>query len=328
MISWGIIGCGDVAEVKSGPAFQITEGSELVAVMRRDAVKAADFARRHGVPYWYANAEQLLANDAINAVYIATPPSTHFYYTERALAAGKNVYLEKPMVLNLAEADAICAMAERYPTSLTVAHYRRYLPAFILVKELLESGAIGVPRSATIEILQAQNNPSIIANSEDNWRVDPAVSGGGLFYDIAPHQIDLMTQYFGSIRSASGASYNQTKINACPDYTQGSIEFENGMIFNGVWAFNVSEASSCERCMIHGSAGRIEFSFYGSEVILQQGEASKTYHFEAEKHVQRPMVEAVVRYFSGDQNHNPCSAAEARIVASVMEAFSVTPENL
>src|SRR6185436_2348451 len=94
-IRWGAIGCGDVCEVKSGPGFQKAAGSQLVAVMRRDRDKAADFARRHGVPRFYADAEALIADPEVNAIYVATPPSTHMLYTKMAAAAGKPVYVEK-----------------------------------------------------------------------------------------------------------------------------------------------------------------------------------------------------------------------------------------
>ena len=97
-INWGIIGCGDVTELKSGPAFNKVSNSSLVAVMRRDAAKAEDYAKRHGVPKWYSNAEALIKDPDVNAIYIATPPSSHLEYAMAAMNAGKPVYVEKPMV--------------------------------------------------------------------------------------------------------------------------------------------------------------------------------------------------------------------------------------
>ena len=87
MIRWGIIGCGDVTEVKSGPGFKQAANSALVAVMRRDAGKAADYARRHNVPRWYANADELLADPNVDAISIATPPSSHAQLALQAAAA-------------------------------------------------------------------------------------------------------------------------------------------------------------------------------------------------------------------------------------------------
>src|ERR1700747_392477 len=96
-IKWGIIGCGDVTEVKSGPAFNKVKDSELVAVMRRDGEKAKDYAQRHKVPKWYTNADQLIHDPDANSVYIATPPSSHEEYAIAVINAGKPVYVEKPM---------------------------------------------------------------------------------------------------------------------------------------------------------------------------------------------------------------------------------------
>ena len=102
-IRWGIIGCGDVCEVKSGPGFQKAANSALVAVMRRDGGKAADYAKRHGVPRWYDDAEALIGDPEVDAVYVATPPGSHLEYALRVAAAGKPCYVEKPMARTHAE---------------------------------------------------------------------------------------------------------------------------------------------------------------------------------------------------------------------------------
>jgi 1,5-anhydro-D-fructose reductase (1,5-anhydro-D-mannitol-forming) len=105
LIRWGMIGCGDVTEVKSGPGFQKAAGSALMAVMRRNGGLAADYARRHGVPRCYDRADALLADDEVDAVYIATPPDTHADYALLAAAASKPAYVEKPMARHTPECD-------------------------------------------------------------------------------------------------------------------------------------------------------------------------------------------------------------------------------
>src|SRR6266481_1427478 len=104
-INWGIIGSGDVTEIKSGPAFNKVKNSALVAVMRRNEEKVKDYALRHNVPKWYTDAGSLINDTDVNAIYIATPPSSHEEYTMAALEAGKPVYVEKPMALNAASAN-------------------------------------------------------------------------------------------------------------------------------------------------------------------------------------------------------------------------------
>jgi predicted dehydrogenase len=121
-VRWGILGCGDVTEVKSGPALMKAPRSSVVAVMRRDAARAEDYARRHGVHRWYADADALIADPAVNAVYIATPPSSHAALTERVFAAGKPVFVEKPMALDTAECDRMIAAAGRAKLPLSVAY--------------------------------------------------------------------------------------------------------------------------------------------------------------------------------------------------------------
>src|SRR3546814_11634492 len=135
----GIIGAGDVTEVKSGPAFQQVEHSQLIAVMRRDAAKAKSYAERHGVPRWYTDAQQLIDDPEVNAIYVATPPDTHAYYATAALRAGKPVYLEKPMTLNSRAAKALVETQQACGVKLSVAHYRREQTYFKKVKELNDS---------------------------------------------------------------------------------------------------------------------------------------------------------------------------------------------
>jgi len=121
-ICWGIIGVGDVCEVKSGPAFMEVANSSVMAVMRRMTEKAKDFANRHDVGKWYDNAEDLLNDPEINAIYIATPPSTHAEYTLKAAAVFKPVYVEKPMARSHQECVSMIAACEKANVPLFVAY--------------------------------------------------------------------------------------------------------------------------------------------------------------------------------------------------------------
>ena len=317
-VKWGIIGCGDVAEVKSGPAFQNVTGSELIGVMRRNAEKAKDFAERHGVPIYTNNAEDLLQHTDINAIYVATPPSTHLAYAKAALAAGKDVYLEKPMALTSQEAGEIVAAVKNSDTKLSVAHYRRKLPAFIKVKALLDESAIGSVLFADIQILQPRNS-DIVANSEENWRLNPTVSGGGYFYDLAPHQIDLMYHYFGAFEKIDG--YATAQKNKVEDTVNGIIQFESGVQFRGVWNFTAADNYKKEECIIYGTLGSIRFSFYGDTVILNDRKGETVFEFKNPKHIQQPMIAAVVSYFLGN-TENPCPAEDGITVMQAMEKLS------
>ncbi|MFD0861591.1 Gfo/Idh/MocA family protein [Sungkyunkwania multivorans] len=318
-VNWGIIGCGDVAEVKSGPAFKNVHHSSLLAVMRRNKEKAEDFAKRHQVPYHFDDAQAVLAHPEINAVYIATPPSTHLQYALQGLEANKDVYLEKPMTLNTAEAEQLCEALKNSSSKLTVAHYRRRLPAFLKVKELLDHAKIGEIISVDIQILQPKMS-NIIATTEEHWRLDPSISGGGYFHDLAPHQLDLMLHWLGPVERYAGYATNEDPSSKVATTVNGIMHFKNGVQFRGLWSFNTAEDKKDE-CKIYGTTGNITFSFYGDKVILNKNGETFIFDFENPVHIQQPMIEATVKYFS-HLGPNPCSASEGLAVMKVMDAFT------
>ena len=319
-IKWGIIGCGDVTEIKSGPAFNKVADSSLVAVMRRDSAKARDYANRHNIPRWYDNAENLLNDPEVNAIYVATPPSSHEHFTLEALKRGKPVYVEKPMSVNTASCVRMANAARETGTKLVVAHYRRAVPVFKKVKELIDSGIIGRVRFADMHLYQSASTDLITKNAE-NWRVIPEISGGGYFHDLAPHLLDLMYHYFGGIKHASGISYNQSNLYPADDIVSGQIIFDNGIIFNGLWCFSVPKGEERDECIIIGSEGKIIFSVFGHTCSLSTGGHSEVFEFDAPKHIQQPMIEQVTNYFLGRGN-NPCPASEAVEVMRVMDIFT------
>ena len=320
-IKWGIIGCGDVTEVKSGPAFNKVPNSELVAVMRRDAAKAADYARRHGVPKWYDDATALINDPDVNAIYIATPPLQHEQYTIQALAAGKPVYVEKPMALNGDAAKRMTAAATASGVKLTVAHYRRAQPLFLKIKALLDENAIGEVRFVSLKMLQPKQN-DLIAKAEDNWRLDPTIAGGGLFHDLAPHQLDLMLYFFGNAKKYRGISLNQTKDTMVDDLVTGQILFANDIVFNGIWCFTVAQSENEDRCEIYGSTGKISFPMFGHEIQLTTNEKTEVISFAPLQHVEQPMIEKVVSYFR-NETENPCSGEEAIKTMELLDAFTL-----
>lgn len=318
MIYWGIIGCGDVAEIKSGPAFQKAKNSKLIAVMRRNANKAKDFAKRHNVPFWYNSVDELLQNNEINAVYIATPPSTHLEIAKKSLNAKKFVYIEKPMTINFYEAKELGKILTKN-NKLVVAHYRRNLPAFVKVKELIDNSSIGKILFADIQIFQSKTN-NVIAKTDTNWRLQPETSGGGYFHDIAPHQIDLMYYYFGEIKNAYGFS-TSTLDNNVDDIVNGIIEFKNGIQFRGIWNFNASENEVKDECKIYGDKGTITFSFYGEKVYLSTDKKDEVFNFKNPINIQQPMIEQTVSYFLG-KAENPCSIENGMTVMKILDIFT------
>lgn len=321
-INWGIIGCGDVTEVKSGPAFNKVPNSSLIAVMRRDGAKAKDYAERHQVPKWYDNADQLINDPDVNAIYIATPPSSHEEYTLASIAAGKPVYVEKPMTLNAASALKMNEYAKPQNVKLVVAHYRRALPFFIHIKELMDNGGIGDIRFVRLLFCTSSLTTEALQNPKIAWRVDPAVAGGGLFHDLSPHQLDLMYHFFGPVKTVNGFAVNQQKQTAADDMVSGSMLFESGVLFNGLWCFNAAPGEEADRCEIVGSKGKISFGFFGKhEIDLTVDGKLQTISFDPPAHIQQPMIEKVVNYFL-DNGPNPCPAADGVTVMRLIDGMT------
>ncbi|MET0466259.1 MAG: Gfo/Idh/MocA family oxidoreductase [Chitinophagaceae bacterium] len=321
-LSWGIIGCGDVTEVKSGPAFQKADNSSLVAVMRRNAALAADYARRHNVPKWYSDATALINDPDVNAIYIATPPSSHEEYALAALAAGKPVYVEKPMTLNADSARKISAAVHQTKGRLVVAHYRRQQPLFKKIRQLLEEKAIGDVRFATIDFRKASLSAEDLLVPKTAWRVDAQQAGGGLFHDLAPHQLDLMYHFFGDVQKASGVALNQAGAYDADDMVAGTILFKSGVVFSGTWSFSVSKEQETDRCIIAGSEGEIHFSIFNHEpVVLINKHGTISLEFDPLPHVQQPMIQAVTDYLL-DKAPNPCPAEDGIAVMDLLDSFT------
>lgn len=321
-VNWGIIGCGDVTEVKSGPAFSKTPNSALVAVMRRDGAKAKDYAQRHGVPKWYNDAAQLIADPDVNAIYVATPPSFHEYFTLAAINANKPVYVEKPMATHALSAMNMMKQAQEKGVKLVVAHYRRAQPLFEKIRQLLEEKAIGDVRLVNIQLFRQPLTAEELAHPGKAWRVDPTKAGGGLFHDLAPHQLDILYHFFGEAEEVKGIARNQGGGYAADDIVSGTILFRSGVIMQGNWCFTVASGLDRDHCEIIGTHGKIEFGFFDYRPItLWQNGKVETFSFEPLQHVQQPMIEQVVKYFRGEAP-NPNPARDGVAVMSMMDKLT------
>jgi predicted dehydrogenase len=317
-VNWGIIGCGDVCEVKSGPAFNKVPDSRLVAVMRRDAEKAEDYAKRHGVPKFYTDANELINDTEVNAIYIATPPSSHEAYTEQILKAGKPVYVEKPVTVNSASVERMIEAEKKYSGKVVVAHYRRGLPLFKKLKQLIAEGAVGKVKLVLLKILQPPAS-KIIAQTKDNWRINPEISGGGLFHDLSPHQLDILYWLFGKPIEVHVQTANQGKNYNAADSTMVQLVFAGDIHFSGVWNFNIGETSTDDLCEIIGDKGSIRFSFFCVSTIELTNEAGKQIsEYEYPVNIQQPHIINVVRYFRGEAE-NPCSLQDALVTMEIMD---------
>lgn len=316
-VKWGLIGCGDVAEVKSGPPLQLTAHSSLVAVMRRNALLAEDYAKRHNVPKWYSNADELINDPEVNAVYVATPPNAHLEITVKALKAGKPVYVEKPMARTYTECLEMIKVSEETGIPLYTAYYRRTLPAFLKVKALVDAKAVGSIRLVNVRFYSPLENESEMQATP--WRYHPEISGGGLLFDLASHILDFLDFIFGPIGKVRANALNQAHLYPAEDLVIANWTHESGVAGTGAWCFTTSELSNLDEVEIIGDQGRIIFSTFKSvPVILVNGTGHHEFPFERPKHVQSYLMEKIVASLRGE-GESPSTGVTGARTCRVMD---------
>ena len=299
-LRWGFIGCGEVCELKSGPAFAEVEDSTVVAVMSRTEKKARSYAERHGVPRWYTDAQELIDDPDVNAIYVATPPSSHATYAIMAMRAGKPVYVEKPLASNYEDCIRVNRVSEQTGIPCFVAYYRRNLPYFQKVKQLVEQGTIGDVINVQIRFSWPPR-PLDYAHPENlPWRLKADIAGGGYFYDLAPHQIDLLQDMFGMILEARGICANRGGLYQAEDSVSAVFQFENGLPGSGSWCFVGHEPARNDRILIIGNQGSLSFSvFHYSPIEVHTSDGTQRIEVSNPQYVQYPLIKNVCEHLQG-----------------------------
>jgi len=317
-INWGFIGCGDVTEKKSGPAFNKVEGSKISAVMCRTSSKAKDYSARHNITKWYDNADKLINDPEINAVYIATPPKYHSGYAIKAMNEGKPVYVEKPMATSYKECNKMNEVASKTGIPLFVAYYRRALPYFLKVKELIDKESIGTVNFIDIKFWSIPREEDM--NSQDlPWRVIPEISGGGYFYDMACHQLDILDYIFGPVKHAVGKFSNRAALYKAEDTVSASIEFESGIVATGSWCFAADKLYETDSIEILGSKGKILLSTFSfTPIITKVGDVITKYNPANPENIQYYLIKNIVEELQGT-GKSPSDGISAARTNKVMD---------
>lgn len=300
ILKWGFIGCGEVTEKKSGPAFCEVEGSFVEAVMSRSERNARGYAERHKIGKWYTDAQELIDDTDVNAVYIATPPSSHATFAIMAMKAGKPVYVEKPLAASYEDCVRINKVSEETKVPCFVAYYRRYLPYFQKVKSIIDNGVIGKILNVHIRFAVPPRDLDYEQAGKLPWRLQPDIAGGGYFYDLAPHQLDLLQHMFGVIIEANGIYANRGGIYKAEDSVSACFKFETEMPGSGSWCFVAHESAKEDRIEIIGDKGLVSFSVFNYEpIVLHTSEGIQTITVPNPPYVQYPLIKNVIEHLQG-----------------------------
>jgi len=320
-VRWGVIGCGEATETKSGPALQGVEGSMIAAVMSRDKEKAKSYAQRHGIQHYCTDPIELINDRNVNAIYIATPPSSHATFALMAMKAGKPVYVEKPLASSYDECLRVNAVSEQTGIPCYVAYYRRYLPYFKKVEEIIHSKVIGKVLSVQIRFAVP---PRELDYNKTNlpWRLQPDIAGGGgYFYDLASHQIDLLQHLFGEIIEAEGYATNMAGLYRVQDTFNACFRFAHGgLTGSGSWCFVAHDSARTDRIEIVGQQGMICFSVFDyTPIALHTKEGRQEFPVENPRHVQKPLIEMIVDDIRSGSRRCDCDSVSATTTNWVMD---------
>jgi len=300
ILKWGFIGCGEVTEKKSGPAFSEVAGSQVEAVMSRNLDKAKSYAQRHGIKKWYDDAQELIDDSEVNAVYVATPPSSHATFAIMSMKADKPVYIEKPLAASYDDCARINRISEQTGIPCFVAYYRRYLPYFQRVKDIVDQGVIGKIINVQVRFAVPPRDLDYAHPENHPWRLQPDIAGGGYFYDLAPHQLDLLQHMFGVILEARGICANRGNLYSAEDSVSAVFKFENGLPGSGSWCFVGHESAKEDRILVIGEQGSLSFSVFSYEPItLHTSEGKQQIVVENPPYVQYPLIKNVIEHLQG-----------------------------
>ena len=316
-----MIGTGNVTELKSAPSFNKIEGSQLVAVGNRTYEKARDYAARHGIPTVHQDPFEVIHDPEVDIVYIATPPGSHMDYALETIRAGKPVYIEKPMARTLEECRIINDAAEKAGVPVFVAYYRRGLDYFKKVKSIVDSGTLG-------KILHINLQQFYPARPEDHdrarlpWRVIRQDAGGGYFFDLGCHALDILFYIFGNPLQVFGANSNVGRLYEVEDNLTASIRLPKDVLLSCSWNFVVPEAFRRDLVEVYGDKGKLEFGIFSFKpMTMHTGEQKETLATIQPEHIQMPLIRTIISELRGT-GRCPSNGETAAITNGVMDIIA------
>lgn len=289
-LRWGLIGCGDIARKRIAPALRDSARCELHAVSRAQSELAEAFARDFGARKWYGDWQQLLLDEEIDAVYIATPVHLHAAQTIAAAEAGKHVLCEKPMALDVAECDRMIAACRANKIKLGVAYYRHFYPVVERMKSIIAAGEIGTVALVQINAFE-WFNPG--ADDPRAWLLKKQLSGGGPMFDFGCHRIEVLTNIFGRITKVRALTTNSLFEREVEDTATALFQFEKGV--SGVLSVSHATLEPRDSVNIFGSLGSIRVSILNEGKMRVEGRLGERYESRpAAANLHAPLIENFV----------------------------------
>ena len=286
-LRWGLIGCGDISRKRVAPAIKDLDQCELVAVARANYTKAESFTKEFSAKRWYKEWQDLINDDEIDAVYLATPVYLHAEQTIAAAKAGKHVLCEKPMALNAKYCERMIETCKEHNVTLGVAYYRHFYPVINRVKEIISSGEIGEPTVVEIQAFEWFDRKP---GEPRYWLLEKEKSGGGPMMDFGCHRIEVLQHLFGKVKEIQSQLFNIHFNREVEDTAYVSLLFEN----NTQAIIRVTHAAyeARDTLDIFGTKGSIHIPVLnGGAITIKTEKDERTENHPPNKNVHQPLIE-------------------------------------
>ena len=311
-VSWGLIGCGDIAQKRVAPALRDLERCDLVAISRARAHLGESFAKQFGARKWYSNWQEMIVDEEIEAVYVATPVHLHRAQTIAAAEAGKHVLCEKPMAMNVAECQQMIAACRANNVKLGVSYYRHFYPVIGRIKSVIESGEIGDPVLVQINAFE-WFNPQ--ADAPRSWLLQKELAGGGPMFDFGCHRIEVLMSIFGRVQQVTAMVTNVLFDREVEDTATALFQFERGTC--GVLTVTHAAREAQDTLDVFGSLGSIHVPVVNEgKVRIRSDKSDRLELHPPAANLHAPLIEDFIGAVMADRQ--PAVSGETgRIVADI-----------
>jgi len=260
VLGWGLIGASTIAREWMVAAINAQPDGHVAAVLSSDPARARRFAADHAIPHSYDTLDALLADPAVDAVYISTTNERHTEQTLAVARAGKHVLCEKPLALTLDDAREMVAACRAAGVLLATNHHLRNAATHRALRRLVAGGAIGQPLAA--RVFHAVYLPPHL----QGWRIARPEAGGGVILDITVHDIDtlrfVLDDEIDEVTALAGSQ--GLAQSGLEDAVMGVLRFHGGVLAQFHDAFTVRHAPT--GLQVHGTEG----SLFAEDVMTQQ----------------------------------------------------------